>query len=241
MAQAVPTGTIEEVRGLRRLATGAGVGVAGALAALVVPLAFLYLSLYAPGGFFVVSPLFIQTLGLLVLAGSILLLLSLFLYRRGFAILRRVDGRFRAASALCLLGTVGFLLLLVAAAIVVGESDSLVACLNGQPTHALTCLRSGAPLGAYTALIGFVLGWLGGLGIVVGVAAAGRRFGRRTLFGAAGLYAVLLLVLVGPFLALLTPVPYVSVLVWLTPVLMLLAPALAFAGSYPTLRRRPVS
>ncbi len=233
-----PTTTVQDVTGLRRLATGAGVGLAGALAGLVVPLAFLYLSLYAPGGFFVFNPTLVQALGLLVVAGSILLLLSLLLYRRGFAVLRQVDRRFTVASALCLLGTVGFLLLLVAALVLLGSSDTLVTCVQGRPTQALTCLRSSQPLGAYTAFAGFLLGWLGGLGIVLGVVIAGRRYARGALVGGGVLYALLLLVLVGPFAALLYAVPGIQYLVWAVPALMVLSPGLAFAGSYPALEER---
>ncbi len=233
-----PTSSLEDVRGLRRLATGAAVGLAGALAGLVIPIAFLYLSLYAPGGFFVFDPTLVRALSLLVFAGSILLLLSLLLYRRGFAALRKVDSRFTVASALCLIGTLGFLLLLVAALVLFGSSDTLVGCVQGRPTQALSCLRSSQPLGAYTAFAGFFLGWLGGLGIVLGVVAAGRRFARGALVGGGVLYGLLLLVLVGPFVALLYAVPGIQYLVWLVPALMVLAPGLAFAGSYPALEAR---
>ena len=219
--------------GVRRLATGAAAGLAGALLGVVVPVVFLYLSLYSPGGYFVFNATLVRTLSILLLAGSILLLLSLFLYRRAFAHLRKVDTRFGVASALCLIGTIGFLLLLVAAATLLGSSDSLIQCVQGRPTQALHCLQSGQPLGAYTAVAGFLLSWIGGFGIVVGVFVAGSRYHRGALTGAGGLYALLLLVLVGPFLAALYAIPFAQYLLLAVPLLLVLAPGLAYAGGRP--------
>jgi len=48
------------------------------------------------------------------------------------------------------------------------------------------------------------------------------------------MYAILLLALVGPFLGLIYPVPGAQYLLLLTPLLALVAPALAYAGT-----RRP--
>jgi hypothetical protein len=228
-----PTVTIrpEDVKGSHRIAVGAALGVVAALATLVVPLVLLWLALYNPGGFFTFNSRLVEVLSLLLLAGAILFLLSLFIYRRGFAVLRGVDPRFTVASILCLVGSLGFLLLLVAAVVILGNASSLLSCLHGQPSHALSCLRSGQPLGAYTALVGFWLGWIGGVGLVLGIASAGRRFARGALYGGSALYAVLLLALVGPFVELLYPVPGAQYILLATPILALLAPGLAYAGS----------
>jgi hypothetical protein len=233
---AAPTVTVreEDAKGSHRIAIGAGLGVAAAAITLVLPFALLWWAVYTPGGFFQLNSSLVQDVSLLILAGAILFLLSLFLFRRGFAALRGVDRRFTAASVLCLVGSLGFLLLLVAVLVILGSSTSLVTCLHGQPSHALSCLRSGEPLGAYTGLAGFWLGWLGGVGLVLGLASAGRRFARGVLYGSAALYAILLLALVGPFLGLIYPVPGAQYLLLLTPILALLAPALAYAGT-----RRP--
>jgi hypothetical protein len=233
---ASPTVTVrpEDAKGSHRIAVGAGLGVAAALITLVLPFALLWLAAYSPGGFFRVNIALVQDVSLLVLAGAILFLLSLFVYRRGFAVLRSVDPRFKVASILCLIGSLGFLLILVAVVVILGSTSSLVTCIHGQPSHALSCLRSGEPLGAYTGLVGFWLGWLGGVGLVLGIASAGRRFSRGTLYGAAAVYALLLLALVGPFLALVYPIPGAQYLLLLSPLLALAAPALAYGGS-----RRP--
>lgn len=223
-------------RGIRRLGIGSGLGIAGGLLAVALPLGLLALNAYGPSEFFTFTTFFVQLLSVLLLAGAILFLLSLFTYRRAFAALRHADRRFVTASVLCLVGTLGFLLLVIAAAVLLGSTSSLLTCWHGQPSHALSCVRSGTPLGAYTGLAGFWLGWLGGLGIVLGLSLAGHRFRRGALTGGAVLYSLLLLVLIGPFADLVFPVPGVRYLVVVAPLLVLLAPAVVWAGS-----RRPLA
>ncbi|MFZ0829715.1 MAG: hypothetical protein WCB18_00435 [Thermoplasmata archaeon] len=225
----------EEVKGLRRLGTGAGVGLAGGIVGVVFPIVFLWLTSHNPGGFLTYGTTLVDTTGFFILAGAILLLVSLFVYRRGFAVLRKVDGRFAVASVLCIIGSIGFLLILVSAAILVGSSSSLIQCLHQAPSHALTCIRSGQPLGADTGLVGFWLGWLGGLGIVVGLSMAGRRYHNGTVSGGAALYAILLLVLIGPFLSLLVSLPGIDYLLLIVPVFIVLAPGLVLGGTRRTL------
>jgi hypothetical protein len=220
-----------ERTGLHRIAVGAGLGIAGGLLALVLPIAFLILAEYNPGGFFTYGPTLVQAIAFLVFAGAVLFLFSLLAYRMGFGALRKVDPRFSTASALCILGSLGFLLLIVAAGLLFGSGNSLVSCVQGRPTHLLSCLRSGQPLGAYTGLIGFWLGWLGGVGLVLGLSRTGGRYHHSSFYGGAALYALLLLALVGPFIALITPIPDVQYLLFVTPFFTLLAPAFVFAGS----------
>ncbi len=218
-------------RGIARLSAGAALGLAGAAIAVVSPIVFVLVVAFAPGGFFTFQTTFVEVTGALVIAGAILLLLSLFLYRRGFAQLRKVDRRFVAASVLCLLGSLGLLLLIVAAALVIGDAGSLLSCVKGQPSHALTCLRSSSALGAYTGLAGFWLAWLGGLGLVVGIALAGSRFHRGAFSGGAGTYAILLFLLIGPFLNLVYPIPDIRYLLWAVPIFSVVAPALVLVGA----------
>jgi len=227
----IPTDEIDR-KGLFRIATGAGIGLAAALLAIVIPVGFLLAASYEPGGFLSLhQTAFLDATCLLILAGALLFLLSLFIYRRAFAILRKVDRRFLVASVLCLIGSIGFLLLLVAVVVIVGSSSSLLSCINNQPSHALTCLRSGQPLGAYTGLIGFWLGWLGGVGIVLGLSAGSNRFHRREIGLGAALYALLLLALIGPFVALVVSYPGVEFVLLLAPLLSLLAPFFVFRGT----------
>jgi hypothetical protein len=224
-----------EVKGLGRLGTGAGVGLAGGIVGVVLPIVFLWLTSHKPGGFFVYDTMLVDTTGFLVLAGAILLLVSLFVYRRGFAVLRKVDGRFAIASVLCIIGSIGFLLLLIGAAVLVGTSSSLIQCFHQSPSSALACVRSGQPLGADTALVGFWLGWLGGLGIVIGLSLTGRRYQNGAVSGGAALYAILLLVLIGPFVGLLTPLPGIDDVLLVAPIFVVLAPGLVLGGARRTL------
>jgi hypothetical protein len=233
----VPAARALDEKGVGRLGIGAGLGFAGALAAIVLPLTFLFVLARFPSGFFTFGTNLVEVTSLLVLVGAILLLLSLFFYRRSFAALRKVDPRFYTASILCIIGSLGFLLLLVAAAVVVGNANSLLACADGHPTHALSCLESGQPLGAWTAVIGFLLGWIGGVGIVLGLGLSGSRFRAGLLTGAAFLYLLLLLFVFVPFAGLFVPVPSLGDLVLFGPFLAVLGPALALAGSLSTRRR----
>ncbi|MGD0587464.1 MAG: hypothetical protein ABSA63_01540 [Thermoplasmata archaeon] len=234
MATATIPHSEQDTTGLFRMATGAGVGLAAALLAIVFPVGFLLVASYDPGGFLTLhQTAFLDAIGLLILAGALLFLFSLLIYRNAFAHLRKVDRRFVVASVLCLIGTLGFILLLVAAVVVVGSSSSLLSCINNQPTHALTCLRSGQPLGAYTGLIGFWLGWVGGVGIVLGLSAGSSRFKTREIGLGAGLYAILLLALIGPFIALIVSYPGVEFILLLVPLLSLLAPYFVFRGARP--------
>ncbi|MGI0155623.1 MAG: hypothetical protein ACREDE_05770 [Thermoplasmata archaeon] len=223
--------------GVRRLGLGAGLGFAGAVAAIVLPLTFLFVAANYRGGFFTFSSRFVEVTSILVIAGAILLFLSLFVYRRSFAAFRKADPRFYAASILCLLGSLGFLLLLVAATIVAGNTGSLLTCVHGQPSHALSCLESGQPFGALTSLLGFALGWLGGLGIMIGLLLAGRRVHAGALMGSGVVYGLLLLLLLLPLLALFVTLPGAAYLVILAPLLAVVGPALALQGSLGALRR----
>jgi hypothetical protein len=229
----------EEITGFGRLGTGAGVGLAGGILGVVLPIVFLWLTTHNPGGFFTYDTTLLDTTGFFILAGSILLLVSLFLYRRGFAVLRKVDGRFAIASVLCIIGSIGFLLILVSAAVLVGSSNSLLQCLHQSPSDALSCVRSGQPFGAYTGLVGFWLAWLGGLGIVVGLSLAGRRHRNSTVQGGAALYAILLLVLIGPFLGLLFSLPGIEYLLLVAPIFLVLAPGLVLGGARRALMTPP--
>jgi hypothetical protein len=225
-----PPTTEQDVKGALRLRAAASIGLAGAIVGIVVPIAFVLLASYNPGGFFTFASQLVELTAILVLAGAILLLISFFVYRRSFAALRKVDPRFVVASVLCIIGSIGFLLLVVSAAVVAGNSSSLLTCLHGQPSHALSCLRSGQPLGAYTALAGFWLSWIGGVGLVLGLFSAGSRFQRRVIAAGGAVYALLLIVLIGPFVALVTSVPGTEYIILVVPVLSIAAPALVLSG-----------
>jgi len=224
-------------KGAGRLGLGAGLGFVGAVITIALPVIFLFLAADFPVGFFTLSASLVEVTAILVLTGAILLFLSLFLYRQSYSALRKIDPRFFVASVLCILGSIGFLLLLVAAAVVVGNTSGLISCVSGHPSHALTCLESGQPFGAVTAILGFLLGWIGGVGIMIGLLLAGSRFRAPPLTGAGICYGLLLLILLVPLASLFVSIPYVAYLLLLSPLLALAGPFLALWGSTRTLRR----
>lgn len=220
----------EEQKGIARLRVGAGVGLLGGIAAIVLPIVLLWLASHDPGSFFTLNSTLVDTTGVLVLAGAVLLLASFFLFRLGFSALRMVDRRFAIASVLCLVGSIGFLLILISASVLVGAAPSLLQCIHQSPTHALSCVRAGDPIGADAGLVGFWLGWFGGLGIAVGLLLAGRRYKEALISSGAVFYAMLLVAFVGPFAGLLTPLPGIDDLLLVVPVFIILAPSLVLGG-----------
>jgi hypothetical protein len=229
---------VQDEKGAFRLALGAWLGLFAGLIAIVLPFVTIFVSAYDPGGFFSFGTSMVQTSGALILAGGVLFILSLFFYRRGFASLRKGDGEFALASFLCILGTLGFLLLLVAAALLTSSASSVLQCIKGQPSHALSCLQSDQPLGAYTGLTGFVLAWLGGLGIVYGLWLAGDRFDERPVTLGSVFYLLFLSVLISPLVALAVPLPGVAFVLVVVPILTVAAPAMVLLGTLPEVRRR---
>jgi hypothetical protein len=218
-------------RGIRWLSLGGGLGCASGIAILLLPSIFLWVASHAPSGILTIGPHLVTIDSILVLAGALLLVLSLFLYRRAFATLRKSDERFRAPWALSLIGTLGVLFVLATSVIVLAYSDSIPTCLGPHGVPSFSCLQAHAPWAVTSGLIGFWLTWLGVVGIVTGLSLAGRRF-RAALFSTgAALYAILLLVLVGPFLAALRPFPGSADLLLGASILAVLAPALVLAAA----------
>jgi hypothetical protein len=221
----------DEQRGLRRFRLGAGFGLAGGVVGLVLPISLALLASYSSFGLVKFDASLIEFTAIFVLLGAILFAIALICYRLGFRALRAFDRWFALASILCLVGSVGLLLIALSTADALYYSPSIVQCIRGAPSSALSCLRSAQPLSAYSVAVGFWLAWLGGLGIVVGLALAGRRYRDGWLLGGGIGYALLLLVLIDPFAAQLFPVGGWQYPLLTLPVLALVAPALVFLGS----------
>jgi hypothetical protein len=219
-------------KGLRRIATGSTVGLAAGVIGLAVPVLLLLLQSESPGVLPLTGSQLLQVSAVLAIAGALLLAISLIVYRFGFLSFGKLDHRFWIASILCTLGTVGLVLIILPIAIALTSSDTMAACIQGSPTHAPACLRTAAPLASYVAVLGIWLLWIGGLGIVVGLSLVSLRYREVWLTAGAALYAILLLGLVAPALALLFPIGGLAYAVLALPVLVLIAPAATSRGSH---------
>jgi len=228
----------DEPKGLRRFETGAVFGLAGGVAGLVLPIMINLLAFYYPVGIFTYGTTLVELTTIFVLAGAILLAISLLYYRLGFGALRGFDRWFFSASILCNIGSIGLLLIIIPIALALYSTPSMVQCIRGAPSHSLSCLGTIQPLFAYAVIVGFWLAWLGGLGIVVGLELGGRRYREARLFGGGATYALLLLVLIAPFVALLFPIGGWQYPLLTVPLLALLAPAFVYAGSHRLLGSR---
>jgi NADH:ubiquinone oxidoreductase subunit 6 (subunit J) len=222
-------------KGLRWFRTGAVVGLAGGIVGLVLPVSVNLLAFYHAIGLLTFGATLLGMSAILVMLGALLLAFSFLFYRLGFRALRQADGWFLSASILCTIGTVGLLLVLVAAALALASTPALVQCIQAAPSHATSCLRAVPPLTAYSVVAGFWLAWLGGAGIVVGLVLGGRRHREMRLVAGGSVYALLLLVLIAPFTALLLPIGGWQYPLLTLPVLAVLAPSLVLVGSHRAL------
>ncbi|MGC2033821.1 MAG: hypothetical protein WA761_00065 [Thermoplasmata archaeon] len=221
-------------KGIRRFHTGAVLGIAGGMLGLVLPMLINLVAYLGLDGLVLFGMSLVQITTLLVLLGAILLAISLICYRFGFSRLRKFDRSFYIASVLCIIGSIGLLLIIVPTALVLLATPSLVHCVRSSPRAAVTCLRTVQPAASYSLVAGFWLAWVGGLGVVVGLLLGGRRFRGGRLVAGAVSYALLLLVLIDPFIAVLFPTGGWQYPLLTIPVLAILAPAFVYYGSRGT-------
>jgi hypothetical protein len=221
-----------ECDGLHRIATGSTVGLAAGIVGLAIPITLLLFASYRPAVLPLTPSQLLQVTAVFAIAGALLFAISLLVYRWGFSALRKVDRRFWVASVLCILGSIGLLLIVLPIAFALLSSDTMAACIQGAPTKAPACLRAAAPLASYVAVAGLWLVWLGGVGIVVGISLASVRYRQTWLTAGAALYGIILLGLVAPGLALLVPIAGLGYAILALPVLILVAPALTSHGSH---------
>jgi NADH:ubiquinone oxidoreductase subunit 6 (subunit J) len=222
-------------KGLRRFRAGAVLGLAGGVFGLLLPISVNLVAFYTAVGFLSVNATLVGLTSIFVVMGAILLALSFTFYRSGFSALRKFDRWFLTASILCDIGSVGLVLILLGAALALVSSPALVQCIQGAPSSAVTCVQSVQPLTAYSVVLGFWLAWVGGLGIVVGLVLGGRRHEEMRLVAGGATYAILLLVLIDPFVAVLFPIGGWQYPLLTIPVLAVAAPALVLVGSHRNL------
>jgi hypothetical protein len=221
-----------ESTGLGRIATGSSVGLSAGIVGLALPVTLFLFAHYSPGTVLPSASELVQVTAILALAGAILFAISLTFYRWGFWSLQSIDRRFWVASVLCLLGTIGVVLVILPMAIAFTASGAMAGCIEASPLQALTCLSAAAPLVWYLGIAGVWLLWIGGLGVVVGIGLASVRYNQGWLGAGAGLYALLLLGLLGPILGLVFPIGGLVYPILALPLLVLIAPALISYGSY---------
>lgn len=217
-------------KGARRLAAGAWFGLIAGVLAVLIPVLILEISKYSPSGFFTLEADSVLTSSLLIILGAILYLVSLYFYRSAFSKMRKFDSKLWASTMLCLIGSVGFLLLVLAAGVLAGHTNTLTSCVKGPASSILSCLESGQPFGGYTAVIGFGCAWLGGLGIAVGLLLSAGHLGRGAIGAGGVVYLVLLIVVLIPFIGLIAQIPGMRYILLLLPVLVIAAPALVLVG-----------
>ena len=217
-----------EARGLQRIAVGSIVGLAAGLNGLALPTALYVRASDSPGVLSLSPSALVQVTSLLALVGAILFAISLLLYRSGFKILRASDRRLWLASLLCGAGTVGVILLLLPILFAFIGSDTMANCVQGAPSKALACIGTSTPLVGGLATIGGWLLWAGGLGVVVGIFLTSVRYRQPSLMAGSALYALILLVLIGPLVGALG---WLRLGVLAIPIMVLIAPIAVFYGN----------
>ncbi len=227
----------EEAKAASDLRRGGLVAIVASLLALAVPAALLLLARSHLEGLSLSSTTVARGVALSVVGGSVLALLALLLYRRAFLHLRHVDRRIRPSAALCLVGSVGTLALLFAAAYLAGGSASITGCAQGPADHALACLRSHDATAGYVAIAAFWFVWIGAAGVASGLMVAGRSFRRASLSAGGIVYGLLVADLAVPFAGLLVRLPSTPYALGGAPVAAVLAGALVYVGARGPLRR----
>lgn len=213
-------------RGNRWIGAGGAFGLAGGALAILIPVVLIEIQRYAPGGIAAASSSLTTWSSYLILAGAAFLFLSLFAYRWAYSLLRKTDSRYWTASALCLVGSSGLLLIIIADAVLTGHENGLLSCVKGSYSQIYSCIQGQTPLGAYTGIVGLWLTWIGYIGIVIGLFVAGGRFLSVAYTGAAACYLVILVLLAGPLTGTFVSIPYVADLIPLASAFVIAGPAL---------------
>ncbi len=219
------------LQGDRRIAVGAGLGVAaGVLLGVLPSLLFTVLYSGSTGALPLGASLF-QTTGLLLMAGALLFLLSFSFYRWGFSRWRHQDARFDGPVALCLVGSIGALAVVATGIAIYSSPSAIEHCLHGRPSEWTTCLFGLSPYAALATTVGIVGGALGGIGLVAGFGLVARKVRSAALAAGAGVYGLLWILgaasLLGPVFGSAALRPLLITLPWVA----VLAPLLVLAGA----------
>jgi hypothetical protein len=194
-----------EERGVARAQWAALCSLIGLALALLGPFVFIVISGFALpifGSRFGSTALTIGAIELLVglvVAGSVLQVVSFGLYTSAFGLLRRVDLRFRVPRILTIVGLVGFVMILLGTGLILGFIFQAVSCAASGA--ASSCLDPSLLLGASgLILLGSILGLVGWIGLLVGIFRAGSRYESSLLKVGAILMIIPLVNIVAPVL-----------------------------------------
>ncbi|MGC2288997.1 MAG: DUF973 family protein [Thermoplasmata archaeon] len=204
----------EEIAGASRIKWGALLGILGLALAIGGALVVLLdvglgvTSVTASGYVSLLHTILLAVV--LIVAGVFIALLSFVLYTAGFASLRKADRRFNAPMVLCIIGLLGLALIGGFVIFYASAINSAIAC----PSSNSTCQNNATSLGHGEVALGYgggVLGFIGLIGAILGL----YRFGSRYSSTLAKVGAIL----------------------YIIPVLSILAPILVFIGAHRVQKR----
>jgi hypothetical protein len=203
MAAAGQTATSgDELSGVSRVKWGALLGILGlvlAVGGVLIVLLDVGLGVTSVSDAGYVSLLKTVLLAvILVVVGVLLALLSFVLYTAGFASLRRSDRRFRTPMVLCVVGLIGLALI---GGFVASYADGINSAI-GCPSSNSTCQNNATSIAHGVVALGYVgglLGFVGLIGLIIGL----YRFGSRYKSSVAKVGAILYII---PFLSIIAPI-----------------------------------
>jgi hypothetical protein len=205
---ASPVASKDELSGVGRIKWGALLGILGlvlAIGGVMIVLFDVGLGVTNTNDAGYVSLLRTILLAVaLVVVGSLVALVSFALYAAGFAALRKADRRFRTPMVLCVVGLVGLALIGGFVVSYASGINSAISC----PSSNITCQNNATSLAPGVVPLGYVgglFGFVGLIGLIIGL----YRFGSR--------YS--------------SSITKVGAILYIIPVLSILAPILVFIGA----------
>jgi hypothetical protein len=200
--------TEAEIAGASRIKWGALLGILGLVLAITGVFLILLDVGFAAGGGISSTSNFQTILNTIlfgigaILAGVTLAFLSFVLYTLGFVSLRTADGRFTVPLVLCIIGLVGLLLLIGFAGLYTVSVHSALDCASADTT----CQNNATslPYGSGALLYGGgFLAFLGLIGAILGLWRFGSRYESTVAKVGAILYIIPVLAIIAPILVLI--------------------------------------
>jgi hypothetical protein len=201
-----------EIAGVRRIQAGAIAGIVGLALGALTPFYLLFVlgvgvnAATATGGSASVAFTLVEVVFLSLFAGVALLLVSFGLYTAGFAKLRRADRKFGAPMGLAIVGLLGFLVIVGLVGLLAALLLQVIGC-GGPGVATSSCVTLAATVPDPVTLLGglflgFIVGLVGWIGLVLGLYRVGRRYGSTLTRVGAILYVVPVADVVAPILIL---------------------------------------